>query len=600
MAECWTISRRLALASLLALVAFSLTINWNTLGNGLVYDDNDAIVNNPAAHGIRNFKQIFTTPSWWPPNEDYVRHYRPVTTFAYAVNHSLHGLRPAGYHLANGLLHGVVSWLVYLVLAESRMGSGVAFIAAMLFLTHPIHTEAVAWTNGRADILAGGFILLSLLAHIRSIRESGQRRGLWSVVGILGFALAALAKETGYMAPFVVVAWDSIVLDQLKVRRAWSRVKVGAWKEYGCYLLTLSAFVWLRAHFVGGATVATVTEMASPLGGAGFFARLLTGSYVIAKYLWLLLWPAKLSVDYSPDQITRVNSLADPRALIGLGVVIACCLMIVWLARRSRLTCFTLVMAAIVFAPASNVPFPVGTIMAERLMYLPVLAFCVPVASGIWRLNQRTGRSRVAFLVAGLLIAAYSVRTIVRNRDWHGELSLFQSALEVSPRSAMANKNFASALHNLGRNEEAIPLCLKAIEILPAFPDAHYVLGNCYFMTGRREEAIEQYRAAIDLVPRHAAAHTNLGATYHVLGRYSGALQEFDTAIEIDPGQTLAWFNRVHTLVALGYLDEAETALQEAARRFPDHPGIDEAREKVENARAAKVQTPTPFSLVTH
>ncbi len=574
--------------SLLALLVLSLVINANNVPNELVYDDYDAIVNNEAAHGLGNTRLIFSTPSWWSASVTYVRHYRPLTTWTYALNYSLHGLKPDGYHLANNVLHGLVAWLVYLVLASSGVEIGAAFIAAVLFLTHPIHVEAVAWANCRADILAGGFILLALLCHIHAIAATGKRRTALLAGGLVSAVLAGLAKETGFMAPFVVLAWDFLLRDNASLRRAWTRLRSDAGMEYGLYLLVLVGLVWSRAHLVGGATEATVSKMASPLGGAGFVDRLLTGSYVMARYVGLLLWPAKLSVDYSPDQITRVSSLADPRAWLGLGVLVACGVGIVVTARRSPIVCFALVTALVVFAPASNIPFAIGTIMAERLMYLPALALCVPLALGLWSLRRWTKSHALGVSLAVGLALAYSARTWVRNRDWRNEETLFRAALAASPRSAMSHKNLAAVLQKEGRNEEAIPLAEQAIRILDEFPDAHYVLGNCYFMTQRHAEAVKQFQATLALVPDHASAHMNLGATYHVMGRYAQALQEFDAAIKLDPGMALAWFNRVHTLVALGRLDEAERALDEAMRRFPNSAGEADARAKIDAARQAQ------------
>jgi hypothetical protein len=97
---------------LIGLVLFSLAINWNTLQNDLVYDDHEAITNNEAAHGLDNTGLIFTTPSWWSSSVTYVRHYRPATTWTYALNYSLHGLEPLGYHLLNNILHGLGTSLV--------------------------------------------------------------------------------------------------------------------------------------------------------------------------------------------------------------------------------------------------------------------------------------------------------------------------------------------------------------------------------------------------------------------------------------------------------------------------------------------------------
>lgn len=457
-------------------------------------------------------------------------------------------------------------------------------MCASLFLAHPVHTEAVNWVNCRADILAGGFILLSLLFHIRSVAAVGGRRVRFVVLELMSFILAGLSKETGFMAPFVVLVWDVVVLCGASAKRAAHYVRSTAWPEYLALGLVLAGFAWSRAVLVGGAADATVSEMASPLGGASFPERLLTGSFVVWRYVRVLIWPAEMSVDYSPNEITKVTSFYDPRALVGFGVVVGYIALMVAV-RRWPLPCFSMAAAAFVLAPAANILFPVGTIMAERLMYLPLIALTVPLACGVAALSRMSGGRGASAVVLGLILAGYGGRTVVRNRDWKDELSLFRSALEVSPRSAMAHKNLASVLQRAGQCEEAIPLALRAVEILPEFPDAHLVLGNCYFVVGRYVDATREYQITLSLVPGHASGHLNLGAAYHVLGRFDEALREFETTACLDPRLDLAWFNRVHTLVALNRLNDAEYALAEALRRFPGHAGAAQARARIQLAR---------------
>ncbi len=559
----------------------SLSLYSNNIGNRLVYDDHEVITNNEAVHGLRNTARIFTTASWWSSRASYVRHYRPLTTWSYALDYSVHGLDPRGYHLLNNLLHGVVCGILFLLLVGSGLPIPGATLSTLLFLTHPVHAEAVNWVNARADLLAGCFILLSVLFHAQAATAQGRRRVLLVTGALVSFLLAGLSKESGFMAPFVVIAWDVIILSSASGGRWLRHVRSTAWPEYLAYAVLLLAFVVSRGWFVGGATEATVSPMASPLSDAGLLQRFLTGTYVMARYAGLLLWPGGLSVDYSPAEITAVSSVTDGRALLGVAVVAACVVVAAFSRRHWPVSCFAMTAAAIVFTPVANVLFPVGTIMAERLMYLPLAALCVPLGEALGRATRhKTGR-RFAPVVAVLLLAGYSARTYQRTEDWTDELSLFRSALAVSPRSAMAHKNLASVLQRTGRCEEAITLAERAVEILPEFPDAHLVLGNGYFATGRYADAAREYQATLSLVPAHASAHMNLGATYHVLGRYEEALDETDTALAADPHLSLAWFNRVHILVAMGDLEGAERALEVATARFPNHPAEAEARARV-------------------
>ena len=569
---------------ILCFVLLSLFFNWNNLNNNLVYDDHEAITNNEATHGLENTSRIFTTPSWWSSHISYVRHYRPLTTWTYALNFSIHGLNPWGYHLFNNILHGLVSGLVFLILSMSGLAIGPSLIAAAFFLVHPVHVEAVAWINCRADILAGGFLLLSLLFHIRAAEETGRKQISLIACSLIAFVLSGLSKETGFMTPFVILAWDIVIRDNGYPLETWRNLRSSRWREYLPFFIILAVFVWSRSQFVGGAAEATVSKMASPLGEASFIERLLTGGYVIARYMWVLVFPLKLTVDYSPNEITLVDSFLDPRGLVGLSVLVIYGAAILFTLRRARYISFVLLSAAIILAPGANILFPVGTIMAERLMYLPALALCIPLAIGLWEFHLRLKRSWLTLILLIGVLAAYSVRTYDRNKDWKNEETLFTSALAASPKSAMAHKNLASVLHERGRYEEAIDLAETAVHIVPEFPDAYLILGNCYFMIHRYRDAETAYRKAIALVPDHASAHLNLGAAYHVTGHFPEALGMFNRAIELDPRLDLAWFNRIHTLISLGYIEQVESAYQQAIQRFPDHPAASEARAKLERA----------------
>src|SRR5438067_10934194 len=131
----------------------------NALRCGLVFDDLNAIVNNPAVRRL-DVAHILTRPAWFARP---VPIYRPVTTLGFALDHAAHGVRPLGYHLVNVLLHAAVSVLVAAVVRHATGDAAIAFVTALLFAAHPVHTEAVTSVVGRAELLAGLFALAAWL-----------------------------------------------------------------------------------------------------------------------------------------------------------------------------------------------------------------------------------------------------------------------------------------------------------------------------------------------------------------------------------------------------------------------------------------------------
>lgn len=570
------------------LVLLALGVFANNLPNGFVYDDRPAVVDNPAAADLSQTGRIFTTASWWPAGLD-AQHYRPLTTLTYALNGSLTPGQPGGYHLVNNLLHGLVAVVLYAVLLESGLSGAVAGLASVLFVVHPLHVEAVSWVNGRADVLAGLGVLVALLGHLRGRRTGGWG---WQALAGVGFVAAGLAKETGYLTPAVLLAWDLCLGEgtgwRERLRRAWRE----GWRVYLACAVGLVGFGWVRSRLVGGALVATVTPMASPLaGGATAVERLFTGSYVLGRYLWLSLWPGPLSVDYSPDQIPRLETLFDLRTLFGLAVLAGWAgLLAVAVRRRRPAVAFWLLAGALLLLPASNLLFPIGTIMADRLVYLPLLAVLVPVAELWGGARRRWPRRAVALAVVGVLLLAG--RTVVRNRDWRDEATLFAAAVHTSPRSAMAHKNLAAVRYDEGRYDEAARLASAALEILPAFPDAWLVLGNCQFAQGDPAAAVESFERCLALRADHASAHTNLAAALFFRGDTAGAVRESELGLAADPAQPTGWYNRVHYLVAAGQLAAAQATLDEAVRRDPDSDQRAEAEERLRQGVREAVANP--------
>lgn len=570
----------------IALLLLGLGVFANNLPNAFVYDDNPAVVENAAAQDLSQTVTIFTTASWWPANAD-ARHYRPLTTFTFALNGSLTGHEPGGYHLLSNLLHGLAAIALLAVLLRCGVGRPAACLSSAVFVVHPLHVEAVSWVNGRADVLAGLCLLLSLLAHIRGRQERSPR---WRTAAVMAFLAAGMAKETGYVTPFVLLAWDLLLGHDAPWLQRLKLACRDGWPEYLGHLLVLLFFAWARIELVGGATATTVTPMASPLVGATFGERLLTGSYVLARYLGLTLWPGPLSVDYSPDQITRLSSVADPRSLLGLTVLAGWAIATVWTARRAPRTAFWLVTAAVVMAPAANILFPIGTIQADRLMYLPLLAIVVPLGELWGRLWE--SRRGLAWALAVIVSGALATRTVLRNQDWRSDETLYRSALAASPRSAMAHKNLAAVLQEQGQNEQAAELAKRAIATVEAFPDAWLTLGNAYVGLGRNAEAVEAYHRTLALRADHASAHTNLAAALFFLGDTPGALEESLLGLQYDADQPIGWYNRVHFLAAAGRAAEAEQTLAEAVRRYPDYNARPEAEARVQQALGAPAANP--------
>lgn len=334
----------------------AVAVYWNALGNGFAMDDVPLVRDNPSLASLASIPHLALAPYWEVQGEHYGL-YRPVTTISLALNRAATGPGPRGFHLGNVLLHAAVVALAWYALRGSSTFYGTAWIGALLFAAHPLHAEAVANVAGRAELLSALFALAAWLAH-----RSGRR-----IVAAVLFLGAILSKEGAILAPLLFAADDRL--------REEHPPRLAAYAPYAAALavMALLRIAALGPHQAAEATVA----LDNPAAAAGVLPRVLTALWVQVKYVGLLLWPHPLSSDYSFDAIPVVRSLLDPRALVG---VVAACVGVAALAwgwKRSRPVALGMLVWIVFFLPASNLLFATGTLMAERLAYLPSLGACL-------------------------------------------------------------------------------------------------------------------------------------------------------------------------------------------------------------------------------
>lgn len=454
-------------------------VYWNSLDGEFVFDDTSIVQNNPQIRSLapENLKQIFGS-HYWQTAAGQGGLYRPVVVLSYAVNYAVGRLDPWGYHFVNVLLHALNAVLVFVIVRELFGEGTFAFWSGLLFALHPIRTEAVAYVVGRAECLAGLFFLAAWWCYLR---------GRWAVAAV-AFLLAALSKESALT--FLAVA---VLSDLVRGRR-------GEWEAYGSLGAAAVAALALRYAVLGGIAPLAVSASSNPLAGVGTVTRLLTATAVLGKYLWLLVWPAALSADYSFHQIPPVASPWTASFLLGLVGLVAVVAGTVWAWRRAKplFLCGAFFLAT--FSLTSNFLRPIGTIMAERLLYLPSLGFTCIVAYGV----AQMGRKQMTAVVLALL---YAGRTVSRNTDWHDHVTLFSSAAEVSPNSSLVQANLANALlYRKGDAAGAARHSLEAIRIEPGDPAAYMTLGDALVKLGDLAQAVKAYRRVEQLAAGSAGA----------------------------------------------------------------------------------------------
>ena len=583
------------------LVLLTVLVYAQTLRNEFVYDDKILIAGNKFLQRIDAIPRLFVT-DWWKGVEEEIgraveedgrsgtgdRRYRPLAAVTYVLNYVVGGPAPWGYHLINVLLHAGVSGLLYLLALELGWPVGAAVVAAVLFAVHPLHTEAVAWVVGRPELLMALSVLGGLWCEIRGYRATA----------LVVFGLGLLSKEQAVVLPALL-----LLIDLCRGKGTVPRGQRVAYviRRYGPYGVVLGVYLAVRTAVMGGFRPPAYPFLQNPLEYAEGWTWVWSVLQLDGRYLWLSLWPAALSVDYSYNAIPWATALWEPGVLWALGAWGGLLALGLWGWGRDRRITLAVGMTVVPFAPVANVLVSVGTPMAERLFYLPLAGLCLLAGLGYAYVRAQVVRRPSQLALQGIVVGlclALTVRTIVRLQDWKSSETLFTSAIPVVPDNAKLHVmlgdefmkerdpeglkralmeyrramdlypdylnrhstlalNFGSVLFDLGHMDEALEAMKLAVSLSPWWSRTHYDLGLVYARLKQYEQAEAAWNQALALRPHDVELRSRLSRLLIERGRYSEGLAVADAALARDPDFVLAAYNRALALQALGRVEEA-------------------------------------------
>ncbi|MFC2171361.1 tetratricopeptide repeat protein [Acidobacteriota bacterium] len=540
----------------ISIAILSLGIYWNSLDNEFVFDDVPIIVENPLVSQAGKTREIFTSNYWAPHTSTNL--YRPLTICTLSLNFKMGQLAPFSYHLTNMILHAAASVLVYFCLLILFRSRPAAYAAGLLFAAHPIHVEAVTPAVGRSECLAGALFFGALLAYL----ASASRRSLpWMAASLILFFAATLSKESALAFPAIV-----LLCEWIYPRRDGRRRYAGALPFFMLSGVSLA----LRIAFLGDDFFhSAIAFIDNPAAKLPFIERLFTSVTVMFQYLKLLAVPVKLSADYSFAQVEPVHSFFSEGFLLASALLAGLVAVAFFARHRFPEGLFGLAFMALTYGPASNLLIPSGTIMAERLMYVPSLGFCAIVGGALGRLFLWGGRQGKAATVLSLALVLflYSAKVMSRNEDFKNNTTLFEKTVVTSPRSAKMQLYYGDLLSKTGRYGEAQRHLDTAIRILPESALTQNLFGAHLGRIGDYERAAGHFRTAVRLNPDHPECHRNLGNAYRFTGRLSDSIAELRRAIELRPHYPEALCDLGLSLLLKGDPVEAERVLKQAVEQ---------------------------------
>jgi len=427
-----------------------------SLANGFVLDDHQAILGNPLVMEDGRAPEAFLHR--WQVDSDAYRVYRPLTTLSLAMQRALHGPEAAWFHAGNVLLHFGVSLAVLALGRVLWPGRPLAaLLGALVFATHPLHSDAVSSIANRSEVLAAGFSILAFLAFRRWLLGG---RWPWLAAASGAWLAGLLSKESA--GPLLVFCAFWTLAKEHRTRP----LGPSAAGFLAAHLPALAAALTLRAHALGGTLDPGPLHYFANVPWDGSLATWLS---LMGRYVRLMVVPHPLSADYSYESIPIVASLWDPGVLWGGLSLGAWAIMTTWLLLREeperRAAGWALAWAAVFLLPATHL-VPLMIPMAERMAYGASAGMHLLVGLALAALQQRWRRTG-ALLAAGLLVLA-AVGTCLRDRDWRDDETLALSTIRVFPRNALMWANLGMARARKGDGPGAVAAMHRAVEIAPA------------------------------------------------------------------------------------------------------------------------------------
>ena len=569
-----------AFAALLAILVYL-----NTLPNSFIFDDWQQIVDNPFLRRADGLRKIFTTGVWefigGPVGVS--NFYRPLMHTLFWLGFRWFGVNPAGYHALSIVLHAAVTLLVFLALGRLQLGGPtagrggptesvqerqqatlVAGLAAILFATHPVHTEAVAWISAYPDLLSALFSLLAIWLYLLADGAAGARRRVLLLLTGPVVLLGLLSKEIVVAVPAMLACYELAVRARTPGGDWRERVRA-VWQAYASMAAAISLYLAARV----AALDALMPAKSASLPPA---QHLWTSVALYFRYLWVQIWPLELHAFYYMEPNRGSGELP---VLAGVMAVAATLALGAWLYRRRRPEVMALPLYLLPLAPSFLLPYAsVGLMMAERYLYLASVGFCWLAAAGLVALARRLGSAPLLACLL-LVVPLYSARTVLRNADWSDDIVFYRQTTANFPGFPRVWLNLGEAYMRRGQLAEAREATEEAIRLDENYAEPHVNLGLIHQEQGDWDAAIRHYRRAAELAARQnktfvlSRSLTNLAVTYRSMGRLDDAIAAGGLAVAVDPEFAGGHNNLGFALLVAGQVDEALAHFRRAVQMDP-------------------------------
>jgi tetratricopeptide (TPR) repeat protein len=545
---------------LVALVLAGLAAYYSSFAGQFIIDDKLSIVQNESIRRLWPLGGFFTSS-------------RPFVDYSLAINYALGGFVPWSYHAFNLVIHIIAGLTLFGLIRRTPLPAiqptnqnALAFCCALLWLVHPLQTQAVTYVIQRSESMMGMFYLLTLYSLLRGSTSSPS--WAWYLAGIAACILGMGCKAVMLTAPIVALLYDRVFLshsfaDAIRKRWPFYLGLAGSWLALGLFGTVQGVFAH---HAADPITVGFGYSAISP------WQYLRTQPEIILHYLRLAMLPIGQCVDYG--WAVQTNPLMW--ALKGLAIL-ALLIGSLWALVLRRPIGFLGFAFFLILAPTSSF-IPIRDLAFEHRMYLPLACVMIAIVFAChWGLNRIQGMqsSRIMMMVIGVIAAiVYAAATIQRNTLYADPIALWLDTIKrADPYHPRPHNALGSAMLNARRPDDAIQELNKALLIDPYYAGAYANLGSALLFKGQYSAAVEQYHKALSISPYEfdEEIHFLLGSALLELQQFPEARNELDVAAQMRPERADVWCNLGNAWRGLKNYEEAEKAIRKAISLKQDY-----------------------------
>lgn len=439
--------------------------------------------------------------------------YRPMQVLSYSIIYHLTGAVEWSYHLLNVFLHVTNGLLIFFLLRKITKKDFVAFLTSILWIVHPIHTEAITYMNGTADPMSLFFALIAFLFYIK---RKETTKLYYLILSFLFFIFALLSKESIIVFPGIIFIYELIN----------SKKEYSKYKDIIAMFLVSIIYFYIRNTYLDFGGTLNMFEQEN-IYTQNITIRVFTFLAALIQYYGFLLFPHNLHMERSfPIFINLLNVYVISSIFI--------LVLVAWLCYRSfrqkkNYYIFAISWFFISFIPMSGILIPVNSLLLEHWLYTPSIGFFLLISLSLERLLK----DKKLWLLIGIIVIILMSLTLNRNLDWKDPITFYNNILTYEEGTIRVHNNLAMAYVDNNQYDLAEKHYLKSILINDINAEPHYNLARLYLSQNKISEAKYHLEKSIKINPNFFYSYYLLSEIYKYQGNLSQSEEYFNIAKSI-------------------------------------------------------------------